>query len=145
VRIVNNNGFTALFDNEAVETLARVYTALPGSVLMIRYLGGEFSRVEPDATAFAHRASEALIISAAFFPPGAPEEAVEHYQAEWNLLLPHLQGLYGNFSVLASDLATPLMYPPDTFDRLQRAKSRYDPGNLFDQNHNIRPGSGDWR
>ena len=145
VRIVNNNGFTALFDNEAVETLARVYSALPGSVLMIRYLGGEFSRVEPDATAFAHRDSEALIISAAFFPPGAPEEAVEHYQAEWSLLLPHLQGLYGNFSVLASDLATPLMYPPDTFDRLQRAKSRYDPGNLFDQNHNIRPGSGDWR
>ena len=145
VRVVNNNGFTALFDNEAVETLADVYSALPGTVLMIRYLGGEFARIEPDATAFALRDSETLIISAAFFPPGAPEEGALHYQSQWNLLLPHLQGLYGNFSVLASDLATPLMYPPETFDRLVRAKTRYDPGNLFDQNHNIRPGATDWR
>jgi hypothetical protein len=145
VRIVDNNGFTARFDNEAVETVANLYAALPGTVLMIRYLGGEFSRVDPDATAFALRDSETLVVSAAFFPPGAPEEAVERYQAEWSLLLPHLQGLYGNFSMLASDLATPLMYPPDTFARLERAKSQYDPGNLFDQNHNIRPGATDWR
>jgi hypothetical protein len=144
VRVVNNNGFTALFDNEAVETLADVYSALPGTVLMIRYLGGEFARIEPDATAFALRDSETLIISAAFFPPGAPEEGALHYQSQWNLLLPHLQGLYGNFSLLASDLATPLMYPAETFDRLVRAKTRYDPGNLFDQNHNIRPGATDW-
>jgi len=145
VRLVNNNGYTARFDNEAVETLANVYAALPGSVLMIRYLGGEFSRVDPDATAFAYRDSETLIISAAFFPPGAPDAAVDQYQAQWNLLLPHLQGLYGNFSALSSDLATPLMYPPQTLDRLLAAKSHYDPTNLFDQNHNIRPGGLDWR
>lgn len=145
VRIVGNNGFTALFDNETVEILARVYAALPGSVLMIRFLGGEFSRVDPDATAFAYRRSETLVLSAAFFSPGEPEEAVEHYQAQWSLLLPHLQGLYGNFSMITSDLATPLMYPPETFDRLLRAKSLYDPRNLFDQNHNIRPGALDWR
>ena len=145
IRIVNNNGYTARFDNETVETLANVYAALPGSVLMIRYLGGEFSRVDPDATAFAYRDSETLIISAAFFPPDAPAAAADGYQAQWNLLLPHLQGLYGNFSALSSDLATPLMYPPQTLDRLLAAKTRYDPANLFDQNHNIRPGGLDWR
>jgi hypothetical protein len=145
VRIDNNNGFTALFDDETVETLASVYSRLPGTVLMIRYLGGAFSRVDPDATAFAYRDSETLIISAAFFPPDAPGEAIEHYRAQWSPLLPHLRGLYGNFSLLASDVATPLMYPPDTLDRLRRAKSRFDPTNLFDQNHNIRPGAPDWR
>ena len=144
VRIVNNNGFTALFDNETVETLANVYAALPGTVLMIRYLGGEFSRVEPDATAFAYRDSETLVLSAAFFPEDAPAQALDDYRAQWGLLLPHLQGLYGNFSILTSEVATPLMYPPETLERLLRAKSQFDPHNLFDQNHNIRPRALDW-
>ena len=145
IRVVNNNGYTALFDNEAVEQLALMYSALPGTVLMIRYLGGEFARIDPDATAFAYRDSETLVISAAFFPAGSSETAVEDYQSHWARMLPHLRGLYGNFSMLASELATPLMYPPETLARLQRVKSRYDPDNLFDQNHNVRPSATDWR
>jgi hypothetical protein len=85
------------------------------------------------------------VISAAFFPPDAPEEAVAAYQSAWDFLLPHLQGLYGNFSLLESDVATPLMYPPGTLARLQTVKAELDPFNLFDQNHNIRPRAFDWR
>jgi hypothetical protein len=98
-----------------------------------------FSRVDPDATAFALRDSEVLVISAAFFPPDAPDQVMQRYQAQWDTLLPYVRGIYGNFSRLASDLSTPLIYPPSTFARLGETKALYDPTNLFDQNHNIRP------
>jgi len=144
IRVANNNGFASDFSDVVVDAVARVYTALPGSVLMIRYLRGAFNTVDPSATAFAFRDSETLIISAAFFPEDAPDSATDAYQAQWNTLLPHLQGIYGNFSALTSDLATPQMYPPPTLARLARIKAQYDPGDLFDQNHNIRPAA-DWR
>ena len=145
IRVANNNGFAADFGDEVIDALALAYAALPGSVLMVRYLRGAFNRVAPDATAFAFRDSETLVISAAFFPEDAPEAAADAYQAHWNTLLPHLQGIYGNFSALTSDLATPQMYPPQTLARLARIKAQYDPGNLFDQNHNILPAGADWR
>jgi hypothetical protein len=139
IRIMDNNAFVADFSDEVVESVARMYAANPGSVLMIRYLRGAFSRIDPDATAFALRDSEVLLISAAFFPPDAPDEATRHYQAQWDTLLPFVRGIYGNFSRLASDLSTPLIYPPATFARLGEVKAQYDPTNLFDQNHNVRP------
>jgi FAD/FMN-containing dehydrogenase len=139
VRVIDNNAFAADFDDDAVAAVARMYAALPASVLMIRYLRGAFNRVAPDATALAYRDSEVLVISAAFFPTDAPQTALRRYQDHWNTLLPHIQGLYGNFSSLASDIATPLMYPPETLARLGDVKARFDPTNLFDQNHNIRP------
>ena len=145
VRMSNNNAFAANFDDETIDDLADFYANTPGSVLMIRYLGGALNRVEPDATAFAYRNSETLIISAAFFAPDGDGTDVAAYVARWATLLPHLQGLYGNFSQLASDDATPLMYPPATLDRLRDIKSTLDPFNLFDQNHNIRPRPLDWR
>ena len=145
VRVASNNGFAPDFSDDAIDSLAHVYAALPGSVLMIRYLRGAFNRVDSNATAFTYRDSETLVISAAFFPENVPAEASDAYHAQWNTLLPHLNGIYGNFSALASDLATPQMYPPQTLARLARIKAQYDPGNLFDQNHNIRPTSTDWR
>ncbi|WP_411698739.1 FAD-binding oxidoreductase [Conyzicola sp.] len=145
VRMVNNNAFAADFDDATIDDLAAVFARTPGSVLMVRYLRGAFSLVDPDATAFAHRDSEVLIISAAFFAPDAPDEAVDAYQSTWNSLLPHLHGLYGNFSQFTSDVATPLMFPPTTLARLEAVKTELDPFNLFDQNHNIRPRAVDWR
>jgi FAD/FMN-containing dehydrogenase len=139
IRVLSNNAFAAELSDAAVDAVARMYAALPGSVLMIRYLRGGFNRVEPDATAVAYRDSEVLLVSAAFFPADAPDSALQHYQDRWDTLLPHVQGLYGNFSALASDIATPLMYPPETLARLGAIKAEYDPTNLFDQNHNIRP------
>ena len=144
IRMENNNGFASDFSDEVIDTLAVAYAALPGSVLMIRYLGGAFGRVDPQATAFAFRDSETLVISAAFFPEDVPEEALGAYHAQWNTLLPYLRGIYGNFSALASEQATPQMYPPQTLARLASVKAQFDPGNLFDQNHNIRPAA-DWR
>jgi FAD/FMN-containing dehydrogenase len=139
VQLVDNNGFSPEFSDAAIDTLAGVFSRMPGSVLMIRYLRGAFNRVPADATAFAYRDSEVLLISAAFLPAGAPLEAVGGIRAVWGELGPYLRGIYGNFSSAVGDVATPLMYPPETLARLERVKGRVDPQNLFAHNHNIRP------
>jgi FAD/FMN-containing dehydrogenase len=139
VQMVDNNGFVPDFSDSAIATLASIFDRIPGSVLMIRYLGGAFNRVPTDATAFAYRDSEVLLISAAFLPPDAPQEAILGIRETWGELGPHVRGIYGNFSTAVGDAVTPFMYPPETLARLERIKGTYDPGNLFDQNHNIRP------
>jgi FAD/FMN-containing dehydrogenase len=103
---------------------------------MIRSLGGAFGRVPVDATAFAHRGAEALLISVAFLPSDAPAEAAQRVHDLW-ASLPGLSGTYGNFSSGAEVAAA--MYPPATIARLAEIKGRYDPGNLFSRNHNVLP------
>jgi hypothetical protein len=145
VQMVDNNGFGPDFSDPAIATLASIFDRMPGSVLMIRYLGGAFNRVPADAADFAYRDSEVLLISAAFLPPDAPQETIRGIRETWGELAPHVRGIYGNFSTAVGDAVTSFMYPPETvyppetLARLERIKGTYDPGNLFDQNHNIRP------
>jgi hypothetical protein len=50
------------------ETLA---TMTPETIVQIRVLGGAMGRVSGDATAFAHRAAQAMVIITNFGPPSA--------------------------------------------------------------------------
>lgn len=137
--IVSNNAFARELSDELITGLDELYERIGGSVLMIRSLSGAFNRIPSDATAFPWRDSEALIISAAFLPPDAPAGSAERIRDEWGRLSSHLQGLYGGFSDARPGEATARLYPPDVLDRLSAIKHRYDPDNLFSQNHNIRP------
>ena len=46
---------------------------------------------------------------------------------------------YVNFTGDAADATVKAAYPPETYQRLQQLKDRYDPANLFCFNHNIPP------
>lgn len=137
--IIVNNAFARELTDELITGLDGLYERLGGSVLMIRSLSGAFNRIPADATAFPWRDSEALVISASFLPPDAPDGAAERIHGEWARVTPHLQGLYGGFSDARPGEATARLYPPDVLDRLAAIKHRYDPDNLFNQNHNIAP------
>ncbi|HXL94932.1 MAG TPA: BBE domain-containing protein [Streptosporangiaceae bacterium] len=50
-------------------------------------------------------------------------------------------GAYVSFLGSATDADIAAAYPPATYQRLTAIKRRYDPGNVFRRNHNIRPGS----
>jgi len=108
-------------------------------VLLVRTLGGAFGRVPTDATAFAYRDGEVFVMMATFLPPGADPSGASAFDAAWEELMPHTNGMYGNFSPATSDEITELMYPPATLERLREAKRVWDPGNLFAHNHNVAP------
>lgn len=138
IEMVDENGFAARFDDELIAELATVKRDLGGTVLMVRLLGGAYGRVDPAATAWGYRDTEAWLVSAAFFPVDVFEAAAPKARATWARLNPWLAGMYGNFSSLVDPVAA--MYPPDTLARLRAIKTAYDPANLFRRTHNITPG-----
>jgi FAD/FMN-containing dehydrogenase len=100
-----------LVDSLSADCIRAIVTAYDegGRVVFLRSLGGAVGRVSPEATAFAHRDAEALIVSAKFLPESADPE----------------------------DLAA--LYPAETLARLVELKRVWDPANLFRRNFNIKP------
>ena len=98
---------------------------------MVRSLQGAFNRVAADATAFAWRDAEVLLISAAFLPPDSPADAETGIRASWAALGDRVVGAYGNFMAQDDEATLARMYPPETRARLDEVKSTYDPANLF--------------
>jgi len=137
IKLVDENGFAARFDDELIAELAAVKRDLGDTVLMLRLLGGAYGRVDPAATAWAFRDTEAWIISAAFVPEHLAATEAPRLHALWSRLDPWLRGMYGNFSSLEDAVGT--MYPPATLARLRSIKSAYDPANLFHRTHNVLP------
>jgi FAD/FMN-containing dehydrogenase len=136
--IVGSNGFVADFGDDVVDVVLSSHTAL-GGVLMVRYLRGAYNRVAADATAWAHRDAEVLVMGVAFLPPKAPQEMIDGVLAAWAPVLANTSGTYGNFVQRAGDEITALMYPPTTLERLREVKRTYDPQNLLRRNHNVAP------
>jgi FAD/FMN-containing dehydrogenase len=98
--------------------------------------------VPADATAFAHRDAEAMIVYGAFLPRDATDADADAALALWPAVARRGTGVYLNFqgSDTAADLVT--AYPPRTYARLAEAKRRYDPENVFARHHNVPPGNG---
>ena len=111
-------------------------------MVLLRALGGAFSRVAPDATAIAYREAEALLIVNAIVARDAAAEQIAALKAGSDSALAFTRGAYGGFSAERGDDVTRSMYPPATLERLRRVKGEFDPDNVFRQNHNILPPTG---
>ncbi len=137
-RGVRNTLVAALDDAVIGEIMGLHSTSVP-TALAVRSLGGAFGRVPADATAFAHRDAEAMIVALLMLPDTASDPEVEDSLVPWDAVAAHGTGTYINFqgSATASDLAA--AYPPATYARLAAVKRTYDPGNRFALNHNIEP------
>jgi FAD/FMN-containing dehydrogenase len=105
----------------------------------IRAMGGAIGRVDPAATAFAHR-DPALMVTVA---RGAL--AVEDLPAASEWVESTAEGLgvsgrgYVNFMGTATEQDVRNAYPETTLARLREVKRAYDPQNLFASNHNVTP------
>ena len=137
ITIVDSNAFSNDFSDELIDALVSRHEALGGAVMMVRSLQGAFNRVAADATAFAWRDAEVLLISAAFLPPGSPADAETGIRASWAALGDRMVGAYGNFMAQDDEATLARIFPPSTRARLDEVKATYDPANLFRGNQSL--------
>jgi len=128
---------------EAIRTHMEHGPGVPAvnSTVHLYPINGACHDVAPDATAFGHRDATYAAVIAGMWPDPADNEAntawVRGYEAA---ISPHSQGgMYVNFASADDQPKVAANYGVN-YARLQEVKGRYDPGNLFHLNQNIRPG-----
>ena len=134
--------FLQALSDEVLHTLTEetLATMSPETIVQLRVLGGAMGRVSVDATAFAHRATQAMVIITNFGPGSAgAEDRSARTEQVWRALQPYSNGVYVNFLAEEGEQRIHEAYPPATYARLAALKSRYDPTNFFHLNQNIKP------
>ena len=134
--------FLTALDDDAVDAILASMAApsSPAAMIQIRALGGAMARVPADATAFAHRDAQVLVLIITPYEDPATEPVhVAWTRALFDALAPNDAGVYSNFLESEGEARVRAAYPRGTFERLAEIKRRYDPANLFRQNQNIRP------
>ncbi len=135
--IVDENGWFESLDDAVIDALVTASDEAGAQMFMVRWLGGAFGEVDPQATAIAFRNAEAFIVTAGFVPPGTPESEVTRMKATLAPYVEHSLGAYGNFTNSVAAGLPERMYPPGTLARLRSLKREWDPDNLFCRNHNV--------
>jgi FAD/FMN-containing dehydrogenase len=136
--------FFKTLSDEMIQTLVEAAQSIlsPETVISLRVLGGAMSRIAPDATAFAHRDKQGMILITHFAPLSADATSLDaRTQHVFQALLPYANGVYVGFVADEGEQRMREIYPPATYDRLVALKNRYDPTNLFHRNQNIKPTS----
>ncbi len=139
IRLAARNTFVPSLDDEVVAAVVSAHAGPAPTAFAVRSLGGAFARVPSDATAFAHRTAEAMIVGAVLLPETATEKEVDAALTPWRAVAGLGTGCYVNFQGSASDEDVAAAYPPATRARLATVKRAYDPDNVFRRNHNIAP------
>lgn len=132
-------GLEALTD-EAIDCIAEFANTRtsPGTNIVLYHNHGAAARVAPDATAFAARGVPYMLGIYPGWEPGDCDPHVSWLQSFYDALVPLSTGLCGINFVGESETATREAYGAN-YPRLQAIKARWDPDNLFRQNHNIKP------
>ena len=139
VRLVARNTLVPRLDGNVLAAIDAAHRGPAPTGIAVRSLGGAFARVPADATAFAHRDAEAMIVGGFILPATATDADVTQALGPWQGVAAQGTGTYINFqgSATAEDVAT--AYPPATLARLAAVKRAYDPDNVFALNHNVEP------
>jgi FAD/FMN-containing dehydrogenase len=112
----------------------------PPSLMQLRVLGGAMRRVGNDATAFAHRDAQGMVLVTHFGPVSLDAADLDaRSQQVFAALAPYASGVYVNFLGDEGEERIREAYPPATYERLVALKNQYDPVNLFQGNQNIKP------
>ena len=135
------SGFIDDFPAGLADKLIDGFQADPGrnTVLFSQHSGGAIGRVPADATAFAHRKSKANVFCTVSWPlENDATPHIDYIRRYWKDIEPYTDGWYTNE---ASDEPHRVLHAnyQGNFPRLQKVKNKYDPGNLFRLNANVKP------
>jgi hypothetical protein len=113
----------------------------PLSQSLVFHLAGALNDREGDDGAVGNRDARYIGGFAATWPPGAPSDPhVTWVRNAWERIRPFSTGgNYVNFQLADDDAARTAAAYGSNYQRLQRIKAAYDPGNLFRVNRNILP------
>ena len=137
-----SHDFTALGDgliDILLDFAGRLPT--PDCEIFIGHMGGAVNRVPAQATAYPHRNVEFIMNVHTRWNGKAQDQACIAWARElFDKAAPHATGgVYVNF--MPEDESQRIRagaYGPN-YERLAKLKTKYDPGNLFRMNQNIRP------
>ncbi|WP_407112912.1 FAD-binding oxidoreductase [Bradyrhizobium sp. LMG 9283] len=136
-----SHNFVELNDG-LLDTLASHTTNLPTAEceIFIGQLGGATSRMAVDATAFPHRdAKYVMNVHTRWRDPADEQRSIAWARRLFTETAPHATGgVYVNFMPGDEIDRVAGAYGPN-YDRLASLKAKYDPGNLFRLNQNVRP------
>jgi len=140
------SSFLSELSDDAMEILlARIKIApSPHCKLFVECFGGEVTRIPRDATAFDHRhAPFNLLILGGWEQASEDEENIAWARETWQQMQPYAtQSVYVNYLNEVDDEGSDRIesaYGAEKFARLAALKAKYDPGNLFRMNQNVRP------
>ena len=134
--------FVKDFDDNAIDVTLAHFANVPSprSVVILEQYGGAVARVAPDATAFSHRD-----VQYDFFPASIwTDPADSAKQIAWAQGLWEATKSFGTGGVYVNNLGDEgedrvrAAYGAN-YARLAATKTRYDPGNFFRLNQNVKP------
>jgi FAD/FMN-containing dehydrogenase len=111
--------------------------------LGLQPIGGAISRVKPHDTAYWNRSASYSMHVLGFWKPDADHDTIERnkewVRSSWQKLEPLTHGTYVNITAGDDHDSHLAAAYGDNYPRLAALKKRYDPGNLFRLNANIKP------
>jgi hypothetical protein len=136
------SGFLRHLTDEAIQTMMRFVEQMPSPAtgVGLQHMHGVASRIDPSATAFAHRAAQFDFLILSQWPdPADTARNIEWTRAFFAAMRPHLENaVYVNNLGDEGDKRVRAAYGAN-YERLAAVKAKYDPTNVFRMNHNIPP------
>jgi len=137
------SSFLARLSDEAIDTMIDCFARCPTPMgaLLLEHFHGAATRVAASDTAFPHRADGFnFLVLAQWMEPSDSKECIDWARKTYAAMEPFMgTGRYVNY--LGDDEAgdpVAAAYGPN-YRRLREIKAKYDPGNFFHVNQNIRP------
>jgi hypothetical protein len=137
-----SHDFVGLSD-PAIDLLATYAARLPSPdcEVFVAHLGGAVNRPAATATAYPHRdVNFVMNVHTRWSDPSQDRTCMAWARELFDRMTPHATGgVYVNF--MPEDEAQRVSRGAYgvNYERLAKLKAKYDPGNLFRQNHNIQP------
>src|SRR3712207_4444892 len=139
------SSFLSSLSDGAIRTMIDCFAACPTPMgqLLLEHMHGAITHIGATDTAFPHRAEGYnMLVLSEWAAPARNDACIAWARESYSALQPFMgAGRYVNYfgDDEAGD-AVATAYGPN-YRRLQEIKAKYDPGNFFHLNQNIRPAS----